>query len=466
MKRKLFCQLFTGGVFLITTLLLISCDELIGEFDNPVSTEPTTALTPASIGFALEKKFLGTEDGNFTLVAANTGDGTVSYSSEVTSVATVNPTTGEVTPIAAGTTHIIATVEDSENYGYETKTAQYTLEVGEGYRILKWDETKKDVVSDFATGTVLEGSIANTAITNATYIIKGNVTTTGSITLSGATTLVLLNGAKLSVTGKISGNGNDLAICAQSEGEDMGELEVTQPDDFPAIAQVMDFNIYGGKITATTQGHSTMPAIEMPLASQYLNIYGGDVTVQGSHESGASDGGAGIHGNNITITGKAVVTAKGGNYTGTSDGIKGGYGIYAANLVASGQARVFATGGDSTDGTNTKGGIGLSNLTIEGDAYVKAQGGKGHGVEQGGLGIAGSTTYNGGQIEAYGGLNGDETTYNTAIWGTLVNGIDDDVTFQISDDGTTWADYPLTPNQSVDVSSTPAIQKPCFRKTN
>ena len=57
------------------------------------------------------------------------GDGTVSYASDNTAVATVNATTGEVTIVGAGTATITATVADSDTYTYATTTASYTLTV-------------------------------------------------------------------------------------------------------------------------------------------------------------------------------------------------------------------------------------------------------------------------------------------------------------------------------------------------
>ena len=69
-------------------------------------------------------------DAAFTNTLTKTGDGTVSYSSSNTSVATVNSTSGKVTIKGNGTSTITATVKDGTNYTYATKTAKYTLSVG------------------------------------------------------------------------------------------------------------------------------------------------------------------------------------------------------------------------------------------------------------------------------------------------------------------------------------------------
>ena len=68
-------------------------------------------------------------EANFTNELTKTGDGTVTYSSSDTKVAEVNTTTGEVTIKGNGEATITATVEDSDNYTYATKTASYKINV-------------------------------------------------------------------------------------------------------------------------------------------------------------------------------------------------------------------------------------------------------------------------------------------------------------------------------------------------
>ena len=68
-------------------------------------------------------------DAAFTNALTNTGDGTVTYASSDTKVATMNSSTGEVTITGAGETTITATATDGTNYAYATPTAEYTLTV-------------------------------------------------------------------------------------------------------------------------------------------------------------------------------------------------------------------------------------------------------------------------------------------------------------------------------------------------
>lgn len=69
-----------------------------------------------------------TSDSPFTHPLALTGDGTVTYKSSKTDVATVD-NDGKVTILTTGETTITATVADGENYTYDYKTATYTLTV-------------------------------------------------------------------------------------------------------------------------------------------------------------------------------------------------------------------------------------------------------------------------------------------------------------------------------------------------
>lgn len=67
-------------------------------------------------------------DDAFTNSLTNTGDGTVTYESSNTAVAEVD-VDGSVTIKGIGSTTITATVADSDNYAYATKTDEYTLTV-------------------------------------------------------------------------------------------------------------------------------------------------------------------------------------------------------------------------------------------------------------------------------------------------------------------------------------------------
>ena len=71
-----------------------------------------------------------TETTPFTNPLTHVGDGTVSYTSSNTSVATIDTSTGEVSPTGTrGTTTITATLTGAVNYAYANTTATYTLRI-------------------------------------------------------------------------------------------------------------------------------------------------------------------------------------------------------------------------------------------------------------------------------------------------------------------------------------------------
>lgn len=107
--------------------------KVVGGDDYKDVAEQSVSVTinkaAGSINFTEAAVSKTTDDAAFTNALTNTGDGTVSYASNATDVATVNASTGEVTIVGAGTAIITATVTDGTNYTYATKTATYTLTV-------------------------------------------------------------------------------------------------------------------------------------------------------------------------------------------------------------------------------------------------------------------------------------------------------------------------------------------------
>jgi len=116
-----FSKVFTlMGAILALAFCLASCKANVD--DDPQKTA-------GSISYATTSVEKTTADEAFTNELTKTGDGTVSYASDNTAVATVDASTGEVTIVGAGTATITATVADSDTYTYATKTASYTLTV-------------------------------------------------------------------------------------------------------------------------------------------------------------------------------------------------------------------------------------------------------------------------------------------------------------------------------------------------
>ena len=175
-----------------------------------------------------------------------------------------------------------------------------------------------------------------------------------------------------------SGNGN---LTITDENETHGSLKATGGGRGAGIGGGDDRS--GSNITITGNAEVTAQG-----GYSAAGIGGGDdndgrnITISGNAEVIAigGGGGAGIGGGSacgdgsyITIEDNAKVTAKGGNY---AAGIGGGESCDGSNITITGSAEVTATGGSM--GAGIGGGAwctGSENITVSGDAQVKAQGG-------------------------------------------------------------------------------------------
>ena len=163
-----------GMLMLALPLMLTGCDELFGEQDNPTPETPAPEEKKAgTISFATASVGKTFGDAAFTIELTNTGDGTVTYESSNTAVATVDATTGEITIVGSGETTITATVADTDNYTYATKTATYTLGVGTATMTVSAEgfSCTYDNNAHSITITVPEGATIKYGITEGTYTL-------------------------------------------------------------------------------------------------------------------------------------------------------------------------------------------------------------------------------------------------------------------------------------------------------
>ncbi len=96
--------------------------------DKTAACEVTVSQGAGSISYKEKEVNVTLGDDAFINELTKTGDGTVTYTSSDEKVATVDAD-GKVTIKGVGTATITATVVDSKNYAYATKTATYTLTV-------------------------------------------------------------------------------------------------------------------------------------------------------------------------------------------------------------------------------------------------------------------------------------------------------------------------------------------------
>ena len=112
--------------------------------DGTATADFTIAKAAATISYETASVSKTYGDADFTNDLTNTGNGTVTYTSNNESVATVNSETGLIHIVGSGEATITATVADGTNYTYATKTAQYTLtvEAATGISDVKTDTTE------------------------------------------------------------------------------------------------------------------------------------------------------------------------------------------------------------------------------------------------------------------------------------------------------------------------------------
>ena len=233
-----------------------------------------------------------------------------------------------------------------------------------------------------------------------------------------------------------SGNGN---LTITDENETHGSLKATGGSKGAGIGGGDDRS--GSNITITGNAEVTAQG-----GHGAAGIGGSDdndgrnITISGNAEVIATGGsmGAGIGGGSdcgdgsyITIEDNAKVTAKGGNY---AAGIGGGESCNGSNITITGSAEVTATDGGM--GAGIGGGAwrtGSENITVSGDAQVKAQGG----VE----------TNN----PATGAAIGDGAQYNSAIPGSDIPGREETPNTDALNEGWIAAYAPGTENMDTAV---------------
>ena len=378
---------------------------LQSDFPRPVvGLGMTIAKAAGSVSYAeagVSKTF--GEDA-FTNPLTNTGDGSVSYASDATGVATVDASTGEVTIVGAGSTTITATVEDSTNYTYATKTASYTLTVSavsmtvsaSGYTGA-YDGNSHGITVSVTAPTsgytvkygTTEGTYdldASPAITNAAdspLTVYYQVTANGYNPATGSATVAIskaditptasLEGWTYGETAKtpsVSGNtdNGDVTYTYAAKGStDFSATVPTNAGDYTVKATVAETDNYNGG-EATADFTIAKAAITI-TADDKSSKYGDDLvaltyTVGGAYKTGDDLG--------VTVSTTATKTSDVGEYPITVSWIENAN--YTATLV-NGKYTITKTG-----------------LTVTATGYSGTYDGAAHGISVD-VGSSGATVY-------------------------------------------------------------------------
>ncbi len=318
----------------------------------------TAARQSGSISYGTASVEKTTASSAFTNELTKTGDGTVTYASSDTGVATVNDSTGVVTIVGEGTATITASVTDSDTYYYAIKTASYTLTV-----------------------TAVAAKIVDVSTLTEDTVVTDGYTITG--TLSQLVQVSIADGATVTLSG--------VSINADSE------FNSSQVTGFPALACLGDATIIiadgtentlygihnpytgggagiyvpsGSTVTVTGNGALTVQgATGAAGIGCNRNDAGGDIVIEGGIITASSRQGAGIGGSaykdcgSITITG-GTITATAGGYNAA---IGSGGGHKCGNITISG-GTITATGGGNSAGI---GGGTLQEVSNGGSSWTK-----------------------------------------------------------------------------------------------
>ena len=204
------------------------------------------------------------------------------------------------------------------------------------------------------------------------YVVQDSVTISSRVTVTGAVSLILCDGADLTINGGIEVTADrSLNIYAQSTDAKAGKLNIEKTAD------------YAAGIGATRSSEEC----------GNIFIHGGTIHVVGGAYGAAIGGGDMGEGGNIIIN-NGTITATGGTFGGA--GIGGGYAASGGTITING-GTITATGGDGAAGIGGGGG----NRSYYGDdgGMIAIHGGTIHSTGgENGAGIGGGNRGNSGRI--------------------------------------------------------------------
>ncbi|MCD7864241.1 MAG: DUF6273 domain-containing protein [Lachnospiraceae bacterium] len=162
------------------------------------------------------------------------GDGTISYTSSDTTVATVNATTGEVTIVGAGSTTITATAASTGNYN--EATASYTLTVtAHSYSepSFTWSEDGKSCIVSFTCTDcndvqTVTATVISKVKTAATATENGVTIYTATVTFDSVDYTATKELADISATGSTGSDDSDETESTDTESSADSETTTTE----------------------------------------------------------------------------------------------------------------------------------------------------------------------------------------------------------------------------------------------
>ena len=279
----------------------------------------------------------------FQKLPTKTGDGTITYSSDNTDVATVDENTGEVTLVHPGTAVITATIADGVDYTYPVNQASYVLTVTKGTAEISfatanpqrtWSKTTQE--NNYSQ------AVNNTGNADVVYTIDSNNNTCGATINNG--TITYTKAGEVTVVANIVEND----YYNYNPATASYTLTVKPATGYVTLSATEGGVSYGGEGTFTVLSHHT----------------GGGISVVSADNTIAT---AAYSNNTVTVTGHKVgsvtitVTCAGTDHYAEA---KAEYALVVSqatpgvtaptvinNLVYNGSPQALLTAGSTTGGT-------------------------------------------------------------------------------------------------------------------
>ena len=359
--------------------------------ENTTTVEVTVTKKDGSISFATASVPKYINDAKFTNALTTEGDGVVTYTSDNTTVAEVDATTGEVTIKGAGTATITAIITDSDEYAYKTKTVSYTLTVDPAINLAALSGDYIAQNGDVLTGT-LAGNYKISIAAGASVELKDVTINGGNNSSTNWAGLTCDGNATITITGTNTVKG----FYYEYPGIQAGPIGKT-------------LTISGtGSLTATGSSNAA------GIGSGYNHASCGDITINdGILYASSSFSGAGIgSGSDNSSCGNIIIN--GGILYASSSFSGAGIGSGSANSSC---GNIIINGGTVNANAQYGAGIGSGGInsscgaiTISGGTINAISYGHGAGIGSGVASTFGSITITAGitQVQA--------TRNNAAVW--------------------------------------------------
>lgn len=209
-------------------------------------------------------------DEPFDLGITSTGDGTVSYSSTNTNVATVD-STGRVTIVGAGDAYINAEMKNATNYSYQSPSRQIQVRVDKIYSKVAKKPTAKILTYNGEYQTLLnEDGVAEGGTLVYSMSYSGEFTTTIPTRKEAGTHYVFY---------KVKGDRNHNDSAA-----DTVEVVISRANPELSVAQTVVNKAFGDpmfKVDVTRKGNGSISYSSSNPSVAQINEYSGDIKING-----------------------------------------------------------------------------------------------------------------------------------------------------------------------------------------